>query len=357
MLRQEWTRADAAMSCSTSSTARTGRLTRAAAELVSREAAQPGTHVTVVLPRRSYSPLLGRLLHDRTADKIAAVVSQIQHSVATIVPFDVRSRLEVLHARQVARAQGEAQGEPRPGRPKASRPGRRSPPGARGQPRQPRSRIPGLLFPGAPHGPGPRPGAFRRPGPTAGDGPAPADRPTHRDAGDPAGPTAPRVPGRPERTECLRPATDRAAGPAGRGRRAADRRPAEPPGRRRGPPARRAPAEASGGRRAAAPEEPAAPGVVAGPHGGPPVTAAPPAPTPRDAQAPTLAPARRPADSRAGGDHPATTGPSRRPVSTPSGRSSNRAGPPSRDGYVRWRSARWNATPCLPSRSLTQPAT
>jgi len=79
------------------------RLTRAAAELVSREAAVPGTQVTAVLPRRTYSPLLGRLLHDRTADKIAAAVSQIPHAAATIVPFDVRSRLEVLHERQVER--------------------------------------------------------------------------------------------------------------------------------------------------------------------------------------------------------------------------------------------------------------
>ena len=76
--------------------------TRAAAELVSAEAAVPGTHVTAVLPRRSYSSLLGRLLHDRTADKIAAVVSRIPHCAATIVPFDVRNRLEVLRARQNA---------------------------------------------------------------------------------------------------------------------------------------------------------------------------------------------------------------------------------------------------------------
>ena len=61
--------------------------------------------MTVVLPRRSYSPLIGRLLHDRTADKIAAVVSRIPHAAATIVPFDVQSRLEVLHARQVAQAE------------------------------------------------------------------------------------------------------------------------------------------------------------------------------------------------------------------------------------------------------------
>jgi amino acid transporter len=76
------------------------RLTRAAAELVAEEACEPGTHVTVVLPRRSYPPLLGRLLHDQTADKIARVVSRIPRSAATIIPFDVEARLEVLHERQ-----------------------------------------------------------------------------------------------------------------------------------------------------------------------------------------------------------------------------------------------------------------
>jgi hypothetical protein len=75
------------------------RLDRAAAELVSEEAALPGVGVTVVLPRRSFTPLLGRLLHDHTADKIAAAVSQIPHAVATIVPFDVRNRLERLSER------------------------------------------------------------------------------------------------------------------------------------------------------------------------------------------------------------------------------------------------------------------
>jgi amino acid transporter len=106
-LREEWTRAgmDVVLDfidCPDR------RIARAAAELVSGEAAQPGVQVTVVLPRRSYSPLIGRLLHDRTADKIAAVVSRIPHAAATIVPFDVQSRLEVLHARQVAQAERTA---------------------------------------------------------------------------------------------------------------------------------------------------------------------------------------------------------------------------------------------------------
>jgi hypothetical protein len=107
MLREEWTRADRGIvldfiDCPDR------RLSRAAAELVSAEAAEPGTHVTAVLPRRSYSQLLGRLLHDRTADKIAAVVSRIPHCAATIVPFDVRNRLEVLRARQGNGMNGKA---------------------------------------------------------------------------------------------------------------------------------------------------------------------------------------------------------------------------------------------------------
>ncbi len=85
------------------------RLARCAAELVKAEADLPGVGVTVILPRRGYSPLLGRLLHDRTADKMAAVISRIPHAAATIVPFDVRSRVDTLLARQ---ASGTAAGPP-----------------------------------------------------------------------------------------------------------------------------------------------------------------------------------------------------------------------------------------------------
>jgi len=77
------------------------RIDRAAGELAAKEACQPGAHVTVVLPRRSTRPLLGRLLHDRTADKIAGVVSRIPRSAAMILPFDVTARVEVLHEHQV----------------------------------------------------------------------------------------------------------------------------------------------------------------------------------------------------------------------------------------------------------------
>ena len=101
-LREKWTRADRGVPLDFIDVA-DRRLTRAAAELVEHEVADPGTHVTVVLPRRSYSALLGRLLHDRTADKIAEVVSRIPRSAATIIPYDVDSRVRVLQERQAAK--------------------------------------------------------------------------------------------------------------------------------------------------------------------------------------------------------------------------------------------------------------
>jgi amino acid transporter len=98
-LRQDWLRAERAtpldlVECSDR------RVARAAGEFVAREAGQPDTYVTVVLPRRSYATLFGRLLHDQTADKIARVVSRIARSAATIIPFDEQARIEVLRERK-----------------------------------------------------------------------------------------------------------------------------------------------------------------------------------------------------------------------------------------------------------------
>ena len=93
------------------------RLTRCAAELVSREAEHPGTQVTAILPRRSFS-LRATLLHDRTADKIAGVVSRVPNAAATIIPFDVQNRVRVLAERQAVH-DGQAPGSvtPPPGPP------------------------------------------------------------------------------------------------------------------------------------------------------------------------------------------------------------------------------------------------
>jgi amino acid transporter len=84
------------------------RLAAAAANLASAEAALPGVGVTAILPRRSFAPIVGRLLHDRTADKMASAISRIPHAAATIVPFDVRSRVESLTSRGVAAKAGPA---------------------------------------------------------------------------------------------------------------------------------------------------------------------------------------------------------------------------------------------------------
>ncbi|BBZ12479.1 APC family permease [Mycobacterium branderi] len=70
------------------------QLGRAAHELVRQELNRhPSSKVTVLLPRRTYSPLLGRLLHDRTADKMAKVISRIEGASAQIVPYDIKSRI------------------------------------------------------------------------------------------------------------------------------------------------------------------------------------------------------------------------------------------------------------------------
>jgi amino acid transporter len=65
------------------------RLGRAALELVADATLDGDTECTVLLPRRSYASVWERFLHDRTADKIAAVLGQVPHVSATIVPFAV----------------------------------------------------------------------------------------------------------------------------------------------------------------------------------------------------------------------------------------------------------------------------
>lgn len=78
-------------------------LGRAAHDLVSQVLDEhPNPTVTVLLPRRTYSALLGRLLHDRTADKIARVVSRIPGASAQIVAYDIASRIAQAQADRAA---------------------------------------------------------------------------------------------------------------------------------------------------------------------------------------------------------------------------------------------------------------
>jgi len=75
------------------------------------------TECTVLLPRRSYARVWQRFLHDRTADKIAAVLGQVPHVSATIVPFAVggqfgeRVRSYGRSVQERARLDGEVAGD------------------------------------------------------------------------------------------------------------------------------------------------------------------------------------------------------------------------------------------------------
>ena len=75
----------------------------------------PDTKMTVLLPRRTFSPLLGRLLHDRTADKMARAVSQVLGATAIIVPYDIESRIAPVvpnrHEAWIAREAGEVESD------------------------------------------------------------------------------------------------------------------------------------------------------------------------------------------------------------------------------------------------------
>jgi amino acid transporter len=170
-LRQDWVQADTGIvldfvDCPDR------RLAAAAAAMVSAEAVLPGVGVTAILPRRSYAPLVGRILHDRTADRIAGVISNIPHAVATIVPFDVRSRVESLAVRRGAGPAPAAPG-PAPAASGTAPPGTAAPDTAPPGTTPPRAWAPGATAPGATP-PGGSPAGATPPDGTPAAGPAAA---------------------------------------------------------------------------------------------------------------------------------------------------------------------------------------
>ena len=181
------------------------RLGRAAIELVADATLDGDTECTVLLPRRGYRRVWQRFLHDRTADKIAAVLGQVPHVSATIVPFDVGGRFGERvrsYGRSVQRARtragGPGRGRARPGRPEGRTGVDRTPPAGRAA--APGRRARGRRDPGpacrghhadrrgdaAPAGPGRRQGQVR-PGAAPGGDLEPRVRPQRRDGRPPAG--------------------------------------------------------------------------------------------------------------------------------------------------------------------------
>jgi amino acid transporter len=72
------------------------RLGRAALELVVETAADGETEVTVLLPRRVYNGSARWLMHDRTSERIAGLVSEIPNASATIIPFYLGTRRRTI---------------------------------------------------------------------------------------------------------------------------------------------------------------------------------------------------------------------------------------------------------------------
>ena len=87
------------------------RLVRAATELADNLASDGETEVLMVLPRRAYRGIATPFLHDHTADRIVAAVTQITNVSATIAPFDVYRLLHRRRARGAATAVKTAEAE------------------------------------------------------------------------------------------------------------------------------------------------------------------------------------------------------------------------------------------------------
>ncbi|MFI5286252.1 MAG: amino acid permease [Candidatus Dormibacteria bacterium] len=90
-LKEEWSRLGLAHLPLDILECRDRRLERAALEYVADIVADGTTECTVLLPRRAFHSRLARVLHDRTADRIADAVGGVAHVAATIVPFNLEA--------------------------------------------------------------------------------------------------------------------------------------------------------------------------------------------------------------------------------------------------------------------------
>lgn len=90
-LKEEWSRLGLAHLPLDILECRDRRLERGALEYVADLVADGKTECTVLLPRRAFHSRLQRVLHDRTADRIADAVGTVAHVAATIVPFNLEA--------------------------------------------------------------------------------------------------------------------------------------------------------------------------------------------------------------------------------------------------------------------------
>ena len=132
LLEQDWTRVGLARVPLDIIECPDRRLLRAAVELVADATIDGDTECSVLLPRRGYRGGWQRFLHDRTADKLAAILSQVPHVSATIIPFNLPGRLservrsygrsvQEAHLAEVAGGEGAPGAEGRTGHDRQAR--------------------------------------------------------------------------------------------------------------------------------------------------------------------------------------------------------------------------------------------
>ncbi|MGK5642232.1 APC family permease [Streptomyces sp. URMC 126] len=74
------------------------RLRHAVVALAARTTADGSTALTLLLPRRTYSTPLGRLLHRGTGEQMARALERLPNVAVTILPFDVSQAVERLRS-------------------------------------------------------------------------------------------------------------------------------------------------------------------------------------------------------------------------------------------------------------------
>ncbi|MCU1396515.1 MAG: nucleic acid binding OB-fold tRNA/helicase-type [Ilumatobacteraceae bacterium] len=72
------------------------RITRSAVELVSHLTVENDTELTILVPRREYTKLWHRVLHDRSSSAIVAALADVPHCNVTIVPYHLGSAAATL---------------------------------------------------------------------------------------------------------------------------------------------------------------------------------------------------------------------------------------------------------------------
>jgi amino acid transporter len=100
------------------------RIERAAAEVAARYLVGGDTEVTVLIPRLEYDKVWHRLVHDRTADRLAATLSALPHCNVTIVPYHLARSDAVPQLLSPPRDTGDGSGGRSRGRRARGGPGR-----------------------------------------------------------------------------------------------------------------------------------------------------------------------------------------------------------------------------------------